>query len=133
MNSDVLPPRAERGEPMCRQLSPSTRLYCDRPAGHGGAHCFAGVPVEELTPAPLVGQWDDGASALGASPETSPAERVARLYALPSGRWHADVTGPGNAWCGTSTRSLEAAVSFLVRRLLASGSGVCATGCEDGR
>lgn len=60
-----------------------------------------------------------------------PAERVASLYMRPDGRWHGDVVGPGKAFCATANKSLEAVVSFLVRRLLAAGTGICATGCED--
>lgn len=41
----------------------------------------------------------------------------ARLFMLPSGRWHADVTGPGGKFCAISTPDAEKAVYFIVRRL----------------
>lgn len=64
---------------------------------------------------------------LAPSPDSA---RRAALYMLANGRWHGEVTGPGNALCGTSSPSLEAVVSFLVRRLLAAPVGACADGCE---
>lgn len=83
---------------------------------------FAHPACAATRPAPALCGCDESealAAALVALRGAQRADRVATLYKLPSGRWHAEVSsGVGQrSWCAASTPSLEDAVAFLARRL----------------